>query len=618
MRTPSTLILICIVTLATSVAQQFWDGSNTTPNGAIDGGTGTWDAASTNWTNNSGNANASFDPTLGSTFAGTAGTATLADGFTANPNALDFQTPGYTVAAIGTGALTLTTDTPFITDPGFTTITAPIAGPGSLIKEGPGTLALTAANTYTGDTVITTGTLAVAGSINTPSGQIVVGFDPGDNATLDVASSGSVSGLIVGIGGDVGSTGTARVVGGALASSGALIVGNSGTGTLEVSNGGTVSNATGFIGFLDGSFGTARVSSGTWTNSDTLSIGNLGTGTLEISGTGQVSSPGSIFGFDENATGTARVTGGSWTNATNLIIGFEGTGNLEVSGTGEVSNQITFLGLADGSNGTARISGGTWTHSQALLVGVEGTGRLDLTGGVVSAPAVFLAEDAGSTGTLHVGTGASPGILDAPFVEGGDGTATLEFNHNAPNYAFTRDGTATGAATAIIGTTAVRHTGPGTTILTGDNTYSGGTTVTDGTLSVSRDANLGARSTFTTLDGGTLQNTAAFNTSRFVVLGTSDGTLQTDANLRFNAPISGPVRSSKPATPPSFSPAKVPTKVAPPSNPAPSRPPPPEHSDAAAPRSKAAPSTPLARSTSIARLARRHRRHRARTQNRPP
>ncbi len=539
MTTKFSLLLLAALTIATLDAQQFWDGANTTANGTIDGGTGIWNVATTNWTNTAGTANATWAGGLDAVFAGTAGTATIADGFTADPADVDFQTPGYTVTASGSGNLEIAGNTNFTTAAGNTSISAPVTGSGSLTKQGPGTLTLSAANSYTGDTVISTGTLAVSGSINTPSGQIVVGFDPGDNATLNVPTGGSVTGVVVGIAGDTGSTGVARVSGGTLASNGAIVIGSSGNGTLEVTNGGTVTNATGFLGFLEGSVGTARISSGTWTNSDTLTVGNRGMGTLEISGTGQVDSQGAIVGFDQDAIGTVSLSGGSWTLASNLILGFEGEGILEVSGTGSVTNQISFLGVEPGSTGTVQVSGGSWTNSDGLSVGSGGTGRLDLTGGTVRAPVIALAEESGSIGTINVGTGGTAGILSVGEINGGDGMATLNFDHSQSNYAFTTDGTPGGAPITISGTVTVNHSGPGRTILTGTNTYSGGTHLSKGTLSISRDENLGARSTFVTFDGGTLQNTAALATSRFFVLEKRGGTLQADATLRLNAPISG-------------------------------------------------------------------------------
>src|SRR3546814_21171865 len=58
----------------------------------------------------------------------------------------------------------------------------------------------------------------------------------------------------------------------------------------------------------------------------------------------------------------------------------------------------------------------------------------------------------------------------------------------------------------------------GTLTLAGASTYTGGTRVHGGKLSVSADANLGDATGRLTLDGGTLQNTVAFAPTRDVVL----------------------------------------------------------------------------------------------------
>ena len=55
--------------------------------------------------------------------------------------------------------------------------------------------------------------------------------------------------------------------------------------------------------------------------------------------------------------------------------------------------------------------------------------------------------------------------------------------------------------------------GSGTTILTATNSYSGGTTLTRGTLSVSKDENLGEAAGGLTFNGGTLQVTGKTMTS---------------------------------------------------------------------------------------------------------
>ena len=68
---------------------------------------------------------------------------------------------------------------------------------------------------------------------------------------------------------------------------------------------------------------------------------------------------------------------------------------------------------------------------------------------------------------------------------------------------------------------------PGSTVvLTGANTYTGGTTVSAATLSVAVDGNLGDSSGGLTLNGGELLATGnLFNTSRAMVVTANNGTL---------------------------------------------------------------------------------------------
>ena len=75
---------------------QFWDGADMAGNGTVDGGTGTWTAANTNWTGAPGNANfnAPWQSQVG-VFAGAAGTVTVS-----GPVAFEgiqFSTVGYTI-----------------------------------------------------------------------------------------------------------------------------------------------------------------------------------------------------------------------------------------------------------------------------------------------------------------------------------------------------------------------------------------------------------------------------------------------------------------------------------------------------------------------------------------
>lgn len=125
-----------------------------------------------------------------------------------------------------------------------------------------------------------------------------------------------------------------------------------------------------------------------------------------------------------------------------------------------------------------------------------------------------------SAGTLTVNTMSLQGNIDD--------NATLVFDQPT-------DGTYGGI---ISGSGGIVKLGAGTLTLTGANTHSGGTTIGDGALSVSSDANLGAPAGELTLDGGTLQYAAGFGSARAVTLGTGGGTVDTNAN---DATLAGPI-----------------------------------------------------------------------------
>lgn len=82
--------------------------------------------------------------------------------------------------------------------------------------------------------------------------------------------------------------------------------------------------------------------------------------------------------------------------------------------------------------------------------------------------------------------------------------------------------------------------GGGTLVLSGTNTYTGGTVISAGTLAVASDGNLGAVTGDLTLDGGTLHTTADIGMSRSLNLA-GTGRLLTDAGttLTLNGPLSG-------------------------------------------------------------------------------
>ncbi|WP_439710821.1 autotransporter-associated beta strand repeat-containing protein [Brucella anthropi] len=96
----------------------------------------------------------------------------------------------------------------------------------------------------------------------------------------------------------------------------------------------------------------------------------------------------------------------------------------------------------------------------------------------------------------------------------------------------TIDGSASTSYGGIIsGTGGLTRAGTGTITLTGANTYSGGTTLKGGVLSVAADSALGATTGGLTFNGGTLQitGTTYTSTARGITWGAGGGTLDINA-----------------------------------------------------------------------------------------
>ena len=285
----------------------------------------------------------------------------------------------------------------------------------------------------------------------------------------------------------------------------------------------------GYIGYNASSNGSATISSGTWTSTTDLTVGYSGTGTMVVNG-GRVENVRAFVGFAAGSSGGVTVTSGTWASSGNLTVGNSGVGTLVVNG-GSVTNTKGYLGSS--GVGTATVGGGIWDNSDTLYVGFVGNGTLNVTGsGEVKAGGgagtVFLGYYVGSAGTLNMGTGGATGTLTAGTVTGRQGTATVNFNH-------TGDAT---FAPSLTGPITVNKTGPGTTILDGNNTYSGITTASQGLLQVDTNARLG--SSTLRLNGGGIRYGAAFNDLRGITLGGSGGTLDTNGyNVSYASSLSG-------------------------------------------------------------------------------
>ncbi len=359
----------------------------------------------------------------------------------------------------------------------------------SLIKQGAGTLILNAENTYTGGTTISGGTLVATNVDALGSGDVT------DDATLELNTGGtfdnaiSGSGQVVKSGDDVLTlSGANSYSGGTLISDGTLVASNVealGTGdvtndaVLELNTGGTFDNAISGSGQVVKSgdetltlSGANSYTGGTLISGGTLVASNveaLGTGDVTdnavlelntgghfdnaISGSGQVVKSG-----DETLTlsGSNTYTGGTLISGGTLV-----ASNVEALGTGDVTNDAV-LELNTGGDFDNAISG-------SGKVEKSGDGTLTLSG----------------SNTYRGGTTISGGTLLASNVEAlgtGDVTnnATLELN------------TGGDFDNAISGSGQVVKSGGDTLTLSGNNSYTGGTLISDGTLVASNVEALGS------------------------------------------------------------------------------------------------------------------------------
>ncbi len=180
--------------LATGSGGKGWTindaGLGTCPSKKYWSGTGTWNASNVNWGTTSGGPYtvAAFIPGDTAIFEGTAGTVTVST--PNNPHAMIFTVTGYTLSS---GTITLFANPCTITaGSGISaTIGSVLAGPGrGLTKAGLGTLVLTNANTYSGGTTLSAGTLNInnASALGTSAGTFTI-----DGGTIDNTSGAAIT-----------------------------------------------------------------------------------------------------------------------------------------------------------------------------------------------------------------------------------------------------------------------------------------------------------------------------------------------------------------------------------------------------------------------------------------
>ncbi|PXU99712.1 fibronectin-binding autotransporter adhesin ShdA [Salmonella enterica subsp. enterica serovar Newport] len=405
-----------------------------------------------------------------------------------------------------------------------------------LTKQGDGTLILSNTGNDYGDTEIDGGILAAKDAAALGTGDVTIA----ESATLAL-SQGTLDNNV---------TGEGQIV---KSGSDELIV----TGDNNYSGGTTISGGTLTADHAD------SMGSGDIDNSGVLKVGEgelenilTGSGSLVKTGTGELTLSG-----DNSYSGGTTITGGTLTadhadslgsgdidNSGVLKVGegdlentLSGSGSLVKTGTGE----LTLSGGNDYSGGTT-IIGGTLTadHADSL-----GSGDID------------------NSGVLQVGEGELKNTLfgSGSLVKTGTGELTLNGDNDYSGGTTIDDGVliadnadslGTGAVAnngvlqvgegelknTLSGTGSLVKIGTGELTLNGDNDYSGGTTITGGTLIAASVNALGSgdidNSGVLQVGEGELKNTL-FGSGSLVKTGTGELTLSGDNTYSGGATISG-------------------------------------------------------------------------------
>ncbi|EAW9546796.1 AIDA autotransporter-like protein ShdA, partial [Salmonella enterica] len=354
-----------------------------------------------------------------------------------------------------------------------------ISGSGQVVKSGDETLTLSGANSYTGGTLISGGTLVASNVEALGTGDVT------DNAVLELNTGGDFDNAISGSGQVVKSgdetltlSGANSYTGGTTISGGTLVatsVDALGSGdvtdnvVLELNTGGTFDNVISGSGQVVKSGDKTLTLSGsnTYTGGTTINDGTLIASNVEALGTGDITDNAVLElntggDFDNAISGSGQVVksgddtltlsgSNTYTGGTLISGGTLVASNVEALGSGDVTNDAV-LELNTGGDFTNNISG----SGQVVKSGDETltlSGANSYTGGTTISGGTLIASNVEALGTGDV-----------------TDNAVLELN------------TGGDFDNAISGSGQVEKSGDDVLTLSGANSYSGGTLISDGTL----------------------------------------------------------------------------------------------------------------------------------------
>ena len=523
-----------------------WDTTNVA---GIANGTGAWNSNSSLFTYNGGVNNSPFCQSCNVAFGGgattgAAGTVTLTG--TQRINSLLFDTTvggNYTLTG-GTITCSNSNGCPFTVNQSGT-ISSVLSGANAIIKNGSQTLTLSGANTYSGGTTISSGTLQTSTVSGAGTGAITLGdantgasnvswlFLPGASPTNNVVVSDQGTGVAT-IGTYAGAA-----------------INTQPNGTLTLNRATTLTDGTGdrtsFFGKISGNVGTISIAGSriTFANAGNDFVGNLSVADGSIYQSDSSTALPNTTDITLNGASSFRLNGGGThaidalsgsasTSAVNIIAG----GNATLS-LGNNNGSATFNGLiSDGAFVLSLIKNGTGT--QTLGGANTFTGSTTVKGGIL-----FFSNANSSVGTTSGITISDGGqVTLSSGVEGTNYTRPWFFQNTGgsiymtqPNVAknFTISGAITlngpgsfsgnkAQTTTISGTISGGGSLTFNTVagysnnfnITGNNTFTGGTIINANAVVLCGNANAFGTGSVTINNGGTLTKNGCLMTNAII------------------------------------------------------------------------------------------------------